>query len=84
MFDGDDDDGSPLIVLMLKECAQRNAGADSTGVASDGAVSVHFYPRSGNFAWFDRTGPISKRWATELLTAGKWSPPPSTKRAIDR
>lgn len=76
IFDGDDDDGSPLIVLMLEERAKRNAGTDSTGVASDGDVSVHYYPRSGNFAWFDRSDRISKRRATELLTTGKWSTPP--------
>jgi hypothetical protein len=66
----------PLIVSWLEQQAQANAGAESTGVAHDRDVSVHYYPVSDRFTWFGRDGVITKREATKLLIAGKWSPPP--------
>jgi len=57
---------SPLIMTTLEFAAKACARGDESGVAKEGDVYVR-YPRSRRYAWFNQYGPISKRYATELL-----------------
>ena len=36
----------PLIVIRLERRAKANAGTDSTGVACEGDIRIHYYPAS--------------------------------------
>ena len=65
----------PLIVQTLELRAKNNAVNDHTGYASEGNVSVRYYPSCNRFAWFGEFGAITKTLAVKLLTAGKWKTP---------
>ena len=54
-------------ITALEQRAMWNAKGNDTGIASQGDVTVRYYPVSGRFAWFDERGACTKRVAVWKL-----------------
>ena len=59
----------PWLIQMLEQRAKEssNLNVRTTGQAEQDGVGVRYYPACQRYAWFNDTGPISKRLAIKLL-----------------